>query len=99
MLSVERLLVLNLFASGKAVLEAIIVLDVFVIELLLIFVKIADSFGLLCDGGSLGGRLGERFLERPPSARSSGSPMASFRPCSAFACAILAFSWSIWLIH
>jgi len=45
-------LVFHFVTRGEAVLEAAIVLDVFVVELLLmILVELADSFDLLCDGG------------------------------------------------
>jgi len=44
-------LVFHFVASDKAVLEAVIILDVLVVELLLILVKLAGSFRLLCDGG------------------------------------------------
>ena len=37
--------------NRKAVLEALIVIDVLVVKLLLILVKITDSVDLLCDGG------------------------------------------------
>ncbi len=90
-----RVLVLHFVASCKAILEAIIVLDVLVVELLLILVKIDNSFDLLCDGESLGGCLGERLLGAAafsPIIRialglpwGSSSLMASFRPCSAIA--------------
>ena len=44
-------LVFHFIASSKAVLEAVIILDVLVVKLLLILVKLADSFDLLCEGG------------------------------------------------
>ena len=56
---VPHVLILHFFASGEAFLKAILILDVLVVKLLLTLVKIADSFDLLCDEGSLGGRLGE----------------------------------------
>ena len=46
-------LVFHFVASDDTVLKAVIVLDVLVVELLLILVKLADSFGLLCDGGEI----------------------------------------------
>jgi hypothetical protein len=57
-----RVLVLHFVASGEAVLKAVIVLDVLVVEILLILVELANFFGLLGDGGSLGGCLGEGLL-------------------------------------
>ena len=44
-------IVFHFIASGEAILEAVIILDVLVVKLLLILVKLADSFDLLCDGG------------------------------------------------
>jgi hypothetical protein len=46
-------LVFHVVASDEAVLKAVIVLDVLVVELLLILVELAGSFGLLCDGGEI----------------------------------------------
>ena len=69
---------LRFVARGTAVLET--VLAVLVVGLLLIRVKLL-LVALLCDGGGFI-VLGRASLGRPPSARSSTSPMDSFRPCS-----------------
>ena len=79
-------LVFRFIASDEAFLKAVIVLDVLIVERLLILVKLADSFDLLCDrGGRLLGAAAFGPIVRIALGLPWGSlsPTATFRPCSA----------------